>query len=197
MDTAPKNNSIVQDSKSPIGLSSPPTSDSSNTNPNDASPTPIEPGQFVTTQEENAASSTITTPPLPSVPPPPTPPSNEPAPPAQNFPPKFPVMGEQPNPTPYAAPPDQSPAPEEHSQIKKLRLIVIIIGVLILVAAIAAAGWFLVLGKKTPKETVKSETSQPQIEEPPPLPKRTRGGFADLPQILRESTREATSEPRE
>ena len=60
-------------------------------------------------------------------------------------------------------------------------MIAIFVVALVLVAALVAVAWFFVLGKK-PNESVKTEnTQQAQVEEPSPLPKRTTGGFAELP----------------
>ena len=96
----------------------------------------------------------------------------------------------QPDPTPYVAPqPGDVPYPnnttgalqEPPSLIKKLRMIAIFVVVLVLVGALVAVAWFFVLGKKS-NESVKTEnTQQAQVEEPSPLPKRTTGGFAELP----------------
>ena len=100
------------------------------------------------------------------------------------------VAPSQPDPTPFVAEKQQSSpgqnmpqSPQEPpSLIKKLRLVAIIIFSLVLVAVILFVAWFFVLGKK-PNEPVKIDDADGiQVEEPLPLPKRTTGGFADLPQ---------------
>lgn len=99
------------------------------------------------------------------------------------------IASNQPDPTPFVAEKPQS-SPDQNipqstqeppSLIKKLRIIAIVIVFLVLIAVILSIVWFFVLGKKS-KEPVKIEdTDQIQVEEPSPLPKRTTGGFADLP----------------
>ena len=100
------------------------------------------------------------------------------------------VAPSQPDPTPFVAQKQQGSSdqnipqsPQEPpSLIKKLRLVAIVIFSLVLVAVILFVVWFFVLGKK-PNEPVKiDDANEIQVEEPVPLPKRTTGGFADLPQ---------------
>jgi len=75
--------------------------------------------------------------------------------------------------------------------MNKLKLIVITVAVLALGGIIAVIVWFFVLGKGQTEEPLRDENVQEQIEEPPPLPKRTTGGFGELPQATGEATGEA------
>lgn len=100
-------------------------------------------------------------------------------PPAQ-FPPQ------QPNPAPFV-PPTSPPIPESPSTIKKLRTIIIIVALLLFVGLAGAIIWFVVLGKslpfspfRQPAEIQEPENTQTEVIPTPP-PKRTIGGFADLP----------------
>lgn len=102
----------------------------------------------------------------------------------------------QPDPTPYAPPPESTtpPVQEKPSKIKSLRTLAIGGGIVVLLGIIGAVVWFFVLGNK-PQPATKVDTTQQLIEEPPPLPKRTGGGFAELPPATT-SAREATSSQR-
>ena len=103
------------------------------------------------------------------------------------------IGSQQPSPEPFVPPTIENAPQEEPSKIKNLRKIAIIIGALILIAAIALAAWFFVISKMLKKEEpAKTETVE-QVEEPPALPKKKSGGFSELPPIPAESTREATS----
>ena len=68
--------------------------------------------------------------------------------------------------------------------IKKLRIVAIIAGILVLLGAIGALVWFFVIGR-APKQPTQTEAqiqeTQAVVEEPTPLPKRTEGGFGTLP----------------
>lgn len=97
------------------------------------------------------------------------------------------LSASQPDPTPYIPPPltpgSQPTASAQGSIIGKLRVIAIVLGVLVLLGAIAAVAWFFFLGK-SPQEAVKTEAqSGTVVEEPAPLPKRTEGGFGTLPAL--------------
>jgi len=68
--------------------------------------------------------------------------------------------------------------------IKKLRLVAIIAGVLVLLGAIAALIWFFVLGRTSSQPTqaqTPTQETQAVVDVPTPLPKRTEGGFGTLP----------------
>lgn len=100
--------------------------------------------------------------------------------------PTAPQFEKQPDPTLYAPPP---PAPGSQmvssgggSAIKKLRLVAIIAGILVLLGAIGALVWFFVLGRAS-KQPTQSQVQQTQavVDQPTPLPKRTGGGFGTLP----------------
>jgi len=93
------------------------------------------------------------------------------------------VASDQPDPTPFAAekPQDLPDQNMPQSTQEPSSLIALIVVVLVLIAVIASIVWFFVLGKKS-KEPVKTENmDQTLVEEPSPFPKRTTGGFADLP----------------
>lgn len=172
------------------------------------SPTPVSPATSLSQEQKQPASSPL--PPLPSQPPSqPSPQSPGPginlSVESQPSPSVTPISNQsqqetsttssqpsqtQPDPTPYVAPqPGDVPYPnnttgapqEPPSLIKKLRMIAIFVVVLVLVGALAAVAWFFVLGKKSNGPVKTENTQQAQIEEPSPFPKRTTGGFAELP----------------
>ena len=174
--------------------------------PQAPAPLPTSPSSDPLSQESKQPTSPAPLPPLPSQPPSPPPgPGINLSAASQPFPSVAPTSSPslqetstnpaqpppaQPDPTPYVAPqPGDVPYPnntagalqEPPSLIKKLRMIAIFVVVLVLVGALVAVAWFFVLGKKS-NESVKTEnTQQAQVEEPSPLPKRTTGGFAELP----------------
>ncbi|MBI2326801.1 hypothetical protein HYU92_00630 [Candidatus Curtissbacteria bacterium] len=98
----------------------------------------------------------------------------------------------QPNPTPFVPPALGSQPQEEPSRIRKLRLVAIFIGILVLLTAAGAVAWFFVLGNKPQKEPPKTSASE-QVEEPQALPKKKNGGFSELPPLPLESTKQATN----
>lgn len=185
--TVPQDNTNTQGSNSP--------------NPK----SPIEPGQFVVAGQDDVFKQPPSSP-IPQSPPPP-PESSPPGPilskvPPLPMPPQPPVpessqtrpesqpsqiAPDQPNPSPYVPPTTTTPTQQEPpSMIQKLRKIAIILVMLIVLASAAAAVWFFVLGKN------RAQTPQSQGEtvvevSPSPLPKRTTGGFADLPAATQES----------
>ncbi len=151
-----------------------------------------------------------TLPPLPQMPvaqtpngpilgatPPPTTVTPEPLlPPLPAAPPEPPAsQAPQPDPTPYTPPPGspqiQTP-PEGASKIKRLRIILIAVGVLILVILIGALLWFFVL-KPKPAANGAQTTSSTDVTEPSPPKKSTQGGFADLPQATAPAAQSTTS----
>ena len=85
---------------------------------------------------------------------------------------------------------------EEPSKIGKLRTFAIIVAILVLLALVAGIFWFFIINKK--EEPVKTQTSpEEQVDEPQLPPKRTDGGFADLPEATLEATPEVTPSPLE
>lgn len=132
--------------------------------------------------------------------PPPSPPTNASklqATSAQNPPPETEVN--QPDPTPFIQPQQaqgaaQMGGPSEPSKIEKLKIILIIAAALVLIATIAALVWFFILNKKG-NESVKTELTQEQVEEPSPPAKRTTGGFGELPPATPEATQAASPSP--
>lgn len=95
---------------------------------------------------------------------------------------------QQPDPTPYAPPPptpgSQQVSAGGGSMIKKLRLVAILAGILVLLGAIGALVWFFVLGRSSQQPTQTQATTQETqavVEEATPLPRRTEGGFGTLP----------------
>lgn len=159
----------------------------------------IQTGQFVVAGGDQAPApqNFPPEPPQPPAPPPyipqepnttvPQPPVPEPQP-AAAFAPTDQQFQSQPDPTPYAPPPptpgSQQVSAGGGSMIKKLRLVAIIAGVLVLLGAIAALVWFFVLGRSSQQPTQTQATTQETqavVEEATPLPKRTEGGFGTLP----------------
>lgn len=132
--------------------------------------------------------------PLPqtSVSPPPSPIINlaqeETAVPAQTLPP---IQNTAPDPTPFV-PPQAAPPSEQNSPgMDKIKLILIILGVMVLIALIAFLVWFFVINKSN--KAAKTENDQDiTIDEPSPLPKRTQGGFGTLPQSSSGATLDAS-----
>lgn len=89
----------------------------------------------------------------------------------------------QPNPTPYVPPGTQEP-PENSSPsgIKKMRMVIIIVGVLLLVVLIGALVWFFVLSKNRQSlSSNKNQNPDATVEAPSPPPLRTSGGFSEIP----------------
>lgn len=99
----------------------------------------------------------------------------------------------QPDPTPYAPPAQEAGPPQGPSVIKKLRIVMIIAGVLILAAGIAAFVWFFVLNKKPGPATKTEVSEEAQIEEPPQIEKRKSGGFSELPPATQEAAESTPS----
>ena len=94
----------------------------------------------------------------------------------------------QPDPTPFVAPKSPPPAIQGSSRMERIKKIAIIFAILILLGLLAGLVWFFVLGGKT-KEPVKTESSTgAPVAEPSPPPKRTDGGFADLPPATNEAS---------
>lgn len=180
-------------------------------------PSPIQPGQFVVTGEEDV----FKQPPPPTAPPNPetfgaaggrqaVPPPNSVHQPIVK-PPEVPLAAsqapadaqpsapgaDQPNPTPYVAPPvSPTSQPQQPSVINKLRKVFIVLIILAILGAVAAAAWFFTLGKDklTKKPEIVQET---EVEaSPTPLPKRTVGGFADLPAATNESQASPSASPQ-
>lgn len=174
---------------------------------------PIQPGQFVTVSSEDgifkqppipyrAAQATganqAPTPTAPTqppiIPPPPPPaPQNPPQP-----PPPLQFVQEQPNPTPFVSP-NTPPVPESPSVFKKLRIFIIIIAAFLFITLAAVVVWLVVLDKTIPflpiQKTSKTETDENTqiLVIPTPQPKRTTGGFGDLPQATGESNQATAS----
>lgn len=103
------------------------------------------------------------------------------------------AAGQQPDPTPYAPPP---PGPTQQSNdsgssmIKKLRLVAIGLGVIVLLGAIGALLWFFLLSKNNSSPAKVETTENAPVAEPSPPPKRTGSGFDTLP-ALKQSTSSA------
>lgn len=202
-----------------------PKDNNNNQGTNPPSPSPIQPGQFVVAPREDITPPPPSEPeqppqesPQPSQPaspakrgeftqPPASPgeslggpspkepaPSKEPA-------PLF--AQDQPNPTPFVAP---TPPPEmaqekdtpPPSKIQRARKILIIVGILLLVAILGAIVWLFIVGRsrEQPAKTQSQEVSTSQEPSQPPIPKRTTGGFADLPAATRESQATASASPK-
>lgn len=91
-----------------------------------------------------------------------------------------PLDNAAPDPTPYAPPPQGPPPSQEGSKMDKIKIVLMSAGVLVLIGLIASLAWFFVLNK--PKGAAKTEIAQEElIEDLPAIPKRTQGGFGDLP----------------
>lgn len=101
-----------------------------------------------------------------------------------------PIVPSQPDPTPYTPVQPTVPPTQEPSRMARLKLLMIIVAIVVLVGIIGGVVWFFALGNNQQKESLKTEGPQEQIEELP-LPKRTAGGFAELPQATNEATEEA------
>lgn len=104
----------------------------------------------------------------------------------------------QPDPTPFISPqqsqdPSQMGGPNEASKMEKARIVLLVGAALVLILIIAALVWFFILNKKD-QEPNRIE-SQEQVEEPPQLPKRTTGGFSELPPATPEATESASPSP--
>lgn len=105
----------------------------------------------------------------------------------------------QPDPTPFVSPQQeqdtaQMGGPEQPSKIEKLKIILLIGAALVSVVIIAALVWFFVLNKKE-NESAKTQLPQEQVEEPQLPPKRTTGGFGELPPATPEATGSASPSP--
>lgn len=219
--TAPNNNSLPQDPNAPLGPKSPiqpgqfvvagedeevaknvssqsPSPESQNPQPQPFS-SPQSPQQVPSTLQEPAQAV-----PGPSVLSPlagDTPTSNENSDLPSNF--ASPFSGPrnlQPDPTPFVSPqmqPQQTKEtgpmlpPSPSSPIKK---IVLIFGVLILIGLITAVAWFFIINKNGKETAQNKDTQKSQIEEPSPLPKRTSGGFSELPPATSEASPSASLE---
>lgn len=105
------------------------------------------------------------------------------------------VSSGQPDPTPYVPPPAQplQVPPETPSKIRLLKKLAIVVGIVLLIAIIVVVAWFFVLGKKT-QEPVRTEAIS-EVDEPSPLPKRTNGGFGELPPATSEASPSAFPTP--
>lgn len=96
----------------------------------------------------------------------------------------------QPDPTLFSPNASANPAETPHELIHgnqksgSFKKIIIFIGVLILIGILSALAYFIIV-KKGSFPLSANIISQPpaQIEEPPPLPKRTTGGFSSLPSM--------------
>lgn len=178
--------------------------------PNNPNPqtSPIQPGQFVTAQEEE--NGIFKQPPSPQPPvnetvSPPTPPPQpinlagsieQPAPPPTptEQPQTEPQFANQPSPTPYVPPQASGQPPQTPpTTIGKLRIVLIILGFLLLIGLIAAVAWLFVFNKSTAKESAKTEPESTQVEVPSPPPARKSGGFSQLPQATEEAEESTTS----
>lgn len=106
----------------------------------------------------------------------------------------------QPDPTPFVSPqqsqdPSQMGGPNKASKMEKARIVLLVGAALVLILIIAALVWFFILNKKD-QEPNRTEISQEQVEEPPQLPKRTTGGFSELPPATPEATESASPSPQ-
>ena len=174
-------------------------------------PSPIQPGQFVTTEEEEngqfkqppSPQPSPTSQPSASAPPPAPPPQAAPQPPlptgtnlagAVQEPPSpetgpAPQFENQPSPTPYVAPQTSGePPPTGPSTIAKFRVILIVLGFLLLIALVAAVAWFFILKKVSSQEGTKTAgENRETVEVPTPPPARKSGGFSELPPATEEA----------
>lgn len=182
-----------------------PKDDPNQNNPTPPTPpaSPIEPGQFVVAPPDPAPTDSA------PVEDPDTPPQSPPPEETQK-PPQFipqeesaPLFAQdQPNPTPFVAP---APPPESAAQaqappsrIQRARKILIIVGILLLVAILGAIVWLFIVGRsrEQPAKTQSQEVPPGQEPSLAPIPKRTTGGFADLPAATRESQATASASPK-
>lgn len=99
-----------------------------------------------------------------------------------------PIPPSQPDPTPFMPQPTSPPPTQESSKMGKIKLLLFIAAGVALVGLIGAVVWLFVLGGNKPKEPIKTESTQEQLQEQPPVPKRTEGGFGELPQATAEAT---------
>ena len=104
----------------------------------------------------------------------------------------------QPDPTPFVSPqqsqdPAQMGGADQTSKIEKFKLVLLVGAALVLILIIAALVWFFILNKKE-KEPAKTQL-QEQVEEPQLPPKRTTGGFGELPPATPEATESASPSP--
>lgn len=202
-----------------------PKDDPNQNNPTSPPPpaSPIEPGQFVVAPKASpdeslggpAADTTIPPPAEPQSPPPeetlqpPQPASTQrgefaqtPQGPAPQSEPEPLFAQNQPDPTPFVAPtpPPESAAQTEvpSSRIQSARKILIIVGLLLLVGILGAIVWLFIVGRSRnlPTKTQSQEVTVSQEPSLPPIPKRTTGGFADLPTATRESQATASASPK-
>lgn len=151
---------------------------------------PIQPGQFVTTGEEETAVFKQAPPLQPQLgaqaPLSPNPqPQPEPEPKFEN----------QPSPTPYVAPAASGQPPASApSTIAKLRVFLIIFGFLLLVGLIASVAYLFVFKKSGTQESAKTSAGGQVVELPSPPPARRTGGFSELPQATEEAEEEEDEE---
>ena len=161
----------------------------------------IQTGQFVSVGGDTpppASPASATLPPLPithpsangpilGAVPEPNPIPQTPQPPLSPLPNTLPAEPEfapnQPNPTPYAPPPNTPNAQSSQggSKLKSLKLIAIIAGILVLVAIIGVLVWFFVINGKS-NQAASTQNTGTNVTEQLPLPKIDKGGFGDLPQ---------------
>lgn len=98
------------------------------------------------------------------------------------------VSNQQPDPTPFVAPGQsniiqthvQPPEPQKSSGGK---VVFLSIGVMVLVGIVGVVAYFFVFNKHLPLSAKVEDTIKSQLEDLPPLPKRIKGGFADLTPI--------------
>lgn len=177
-----------------------PTAPQDNTNTQGSNsatpPSPIEPGQFVVAGEPSVFKQPP--PPTDNLPAMPTSTPREFPPPPQAPPEQVPTapnppVQTQPNPAPYVPPTAAAPTQlGQPSAIARLRKLAIVLVALVIISTIAGAAWFLFLNKANPKTQV--EEPETVLQPPPPLPKRTTGGFADLPAATDQSQASPSAE---
>lgn len=107
----------------------------------------------------------------------------------------------QPDPTPYTPPPASASAQSANGgqMIKKLRLVAIVLGVVVLLIVVGLLVWFLVLSKNGQAPTkVENEPVSTLVVEPTPVPQKPGAGFSSLPALPQStsSASQATSSAR-
>ncbi len=95
---------------------------------------------------------------------------------------------EQPDPTPFVAPGHANALethlqPPEQSKSSKGKVLFFSLGAIALIGIISGLAYFFVFNKNLPLGAKIEDTIKSQLEDLPPLPKRVKGGFADLPPI--------------
>lgn len=76
----------------------------------------------------------------------------------------------------------------------KIKIVLMGAGVLVLVGLLASLAWFFVFNK--PNGAAKTEITQEDlIEDLPQIPKRTQGGFGDLPSSTSSGSTPASPSP--